>query len=190
MIISVYYYRLTQQKSFVHCLSVRTSIAWTVDSDPNAMQLCISASLVKLIRMPGSCLSMAICKENKLIFYYLKTRRCKHNTMYGTLQKSFHQVHEGSWAIHDGLRAVSDGSRTVHELVLYIGINGYKRCFWVLCAACEQVHELLWVALWASSQSVMSSFVSTEVRKPLWAASWVSSQTIMSSFTSSWAVTT
>ena len=38
---------------------------------------------------------------------------------YGTLQKSFHKVQECSRAVHNG-------SRTVNELVLYIGINGYK----------------------------------------------------------------
>ena len=46
--------------------------------------------------------------------------------MYGTLQKSFHQVHERSRAVRNDLLAVRDGSRTVHELVLYIGINGYE----------------------------------------------------------------
>ena len=57
-------------------------------------------------------------------------------------KKSFHQVHEC-------LRAVHDGPWTVYELVLYIGINRYKRSFWVLCAACEQVHEVLWAVSWA-----------------------------------------
>ena len=109
---------------------------------------------------------------------------CTNLSIYTVLcKKSFHQIHKC-------LRAVRDGLRTVHELVLYIGIHGYKQSFWVLCAACEQVRELSWGASWASSQSVMSSFVSTEVHKLLRVASWVSSWTVMSSFTSSWTVNT
>ena len=82
----------------------------------------------------------------------------------GTLQKSFHQVHKRSRAVYDGLQ-------TDHEPVLCIGINGYKRSFWVLCTA-----------LWASSQTIMSSFVSKfakcyeqlreQVCEVLWATSW------------------
>ena len=43
---------------------------------------------------------------------------------------SFHQVHECSRAVHDG-------SRTVHEPVLCIGINGYKRSF-----ECYDIHDI------------------------------------------------
>ena len=55
---------------------------------------------------------------------------------YGTLQKSFHQVRDGSRAVHDG-------SRTVHEPVLCIGINRYKRSFECYAQLCEQVHKVL-----------------------------------------------
>ena len=60
--------------------------------------------------------------------------------------KSFHQVHERLLVVHDA-------SQNVHELVFCAGTNRYKRYFWVL-----------WTALWASSQTIMSSFVS----KPVW----------------------
>ena len=80
-------------------------------------------------------------------------------------KKSFHQVRNRS-------QAVRDGSHTVHEPVLCIGINGYKRSFECYAQLCEQVRELLWAASWASSRSVMSSFVSTDLRELLWAASF------------------
>ena len=34
-----------------------------------------------------------------------------------------------SYQVHERSQAVSDGSQAVHELVLCIGINGYKRSF-------------------------------------------------------------
>ena len=106
-----------------------------------------------------------------IIYDVLYTVLCK---------KSFHQVHKHSRAVRDISRAVRDGSqavhyglRTVHESVLCIGINGYKPSFWVLCTA-----------LWASSWTIMSSFVSKFVKCYEQLREYWSAWTIMSSFVS------
>ena len=159
------------------------------------MQLCISASLVKLIRMPGSCLSMAICKENKLLFYYLKTSRCKHNTMYGTLQKKFPPssrtfASSSRWFANCSWTCIKYRHKRIWMMFLsamHSFVSKFTKCYEYLR---EQVHEVLWIASWASSRSVTNSFVSKftkcfEQLREHW-----SSRTIMSSFTSSWTVTT
>ena len=75
-----------------------------------------------------------------LIAYTYRNYHWKSAITYTVLCKmSFHQVYECSRAVHDG-------SRTVHEPVLCIGINGYKRSFECYAQLCEQVRKLLWAA--------------------------------------------